>query len=208
LQDYYAWEWGDALFVVLDPYWFTPASKSNSDLWNQTLGIAQYQWLKTTLENSHTTWKFIFIHQLISGVDQNGRAGVSVAGLYEWGGNNADGSYGFDAHRPGWGMPIHQLLVANNVTAVFHGHDHLFVKQELDGIIYQEIPQPGAARANDTSSAIEYGYLTGDVLGSPGHLRVTVAPDKVTVEYVRSYLPQDEKPNQQNGQVDYSYTIK
>ena len=23
LQDYYAWEWGDALFVVLDPFWFT-----------------------------------------------------------------------------------------------------------------------------------------------------------------------------------------
>jgi hypothetical protein len=26
LQDYYAWEWGDALFVVLDPYWFNHSS--------------------------------------------------------------------------------------------------------------------------------------------------------------------------------------
>jgi hypothetical protein len=207
LQDYYAWEWGDALFVVLDPYWFTPASKSNSDLWKQTLGIAQYQWLKTTLETSHATWKFIFIHQLIGGMDQNGRGGVEVANLYEWGGNNADDSYGFDAHRPGWGMPIHQLLVANHVTAVFHGHDHLFVKEELDGIIYQEVPQPGAARANDISTAAEYGYLTGDVLGSSGHLRVTVAPDKVTIEYVRAYLPQDEKSGQVNGQVSYTYNI-
>jgi hypothetical protein len=208
LQDYYAWEWGDALFVVLDPYWFTPASKGYSDLWNQTLGITQYQWLKTTLENSNARWKFIFIHQLIGGMDQNGRAGVSVAGLYEWGGNNADGSYGFDTHRPGWEMPIHQLLVANHVTAVFHGHDHLFVKEELDGIIYQEVPQPGATRANDTSSAAEYGYLTGDVLGSPGHVRVTVTPEQVTVEYVRAYLPQDEKSGQVNGQVDFSYVIK
>jgi hypothetical protein len=99
-------------------------------------------------------------------------------------------------------MPIHQLLVANHANAVFHGHDHLFVHQELDGIIYQEIPQPGSARADSTDSAADYGYLSGDILGGPGHLRVTVSPEQVTVDYVRSYL--DEK----NGQVDYSYTIK
>ena len=75
-------------------------------------------------------------------------------------------------------MPIHQLLVANHVTAVFHGHDHLFVKQELDGIIYQEVPQPSAARANATDSAAEYGYVQRRFLGSPGHLRVTVSPDR------------------------------
>jgi hypothetical protein len=53
----------------------------------------------------------------------------------------------------------------------------------------------------------EYGYLTGDVLGSSGHLLVTVEPGKVTVDYVRAYLPQDEKPGQQNGQVDFTYVI-
>jgi hypothetical protein len=209
LQDYYAWEWGDALFIVLDPYWFTPASQGNAaDLWNPTLGEAQYQWLKTTLQESQARWKFVFIHQLIGGADKNGRGGVEVADLYEWGGNNADGSYGFDEHRSGWGVPIHQLLLANHVTAVFHGHDHLFVKQELDGIIYQEVPQPGASRSNATNSAAEYGYLGGVVLGSSGHLRVTVRPDGVTVDYVRTYLPEDENASQQNGQVDYSYTIK
>jgi hypothetical protein len=124
------------------------------------------------------------------------------------GGNNADGSYGFDAQRPGWGVPIHQLLVQNHVTAVFHGHDHLFVKQELDGIIYQEVPQPSAARANATNTAAEYGYTSGDILGSSGHLRLTVTPNGVTVDYVRSYLPQDENSNQKNGMAGYSYIIK
>lgn len=208
LLDYYAWTWGDALFIVLDPYWFTPPINGTTDQWNQTLGETQYGWLKTTLENSHSTWKFVFIHQLIGGTDQNGRGGVSVAGLYEWGGNNADGTYGFDTHRPGWDMPIHQLLVTNHVTAVFHGHDHLFAKEELDGIIYQDVPQPGSARANDTSKAVEYGYLTGEVIGSPGYIRVTVAPSEVTVDYVRTYLPENEQPGQVNGQVDYSYTVK
>jgi hypothetical protein len=41
-------------------------------------------------------------------------------------------------------MPIHQLLVRNKVAAVFHGHDHLFAKQDLDGIVYQEVPQPSS----------------------------------------------------------------
>ncbi len=208
LQDYYAWEWGNALFVVLDPYWFTPPQRgATTDQWNATLGEEQYQWLKSTLENSNAKWKFIFIHQLIGGVDKNARGGIEIADLYEWGGNNTDGSYGFDTQRIGWGMPIHQLLVANHVTAVFHGHDHLFAKEELDGIVYQEVPQPGASRASDTSSATEYGYLSGDILGSPGYLRVTVLPDQVNVDYVRSYLPKDEKAGQQNGQVVYSYSI-
>jgi predicted phosphodiesterase len=207
LQDYYAWTWGDALFVILDPYWFTPATKGNaSDLWNPTLGETQYRWLKNTLETSNAKWKFIFIHQLVGGADKDGRGGVEVANLYEWGGKNADSSYGFDEHRPGWGVPIHQLLVANHVNAVFHGHDHLFVQQELDGIIYQEVPQPGSAQPNNTDSAAQYGYVRGTILGGPGHMRVAVSPEQVTVDYVRSYV--DEKPDQQNGQVDFSYTIK
>jgi len=201
LQNYYAWEWGDALFIVLDPYWYTksaPSKDQAADLWNPTLGNAQYQWLKSTLENYNAKWKFVFIHQLVSGYDKNGRGGVEVAPFYEWGGQNPDGSDGFAANRPGWDMPIHQLLVANHVNAVFHGHDHLFVKQELDGIIYQECPQPGNARPGNTDSAAEYGYLSGNVLGGPGHIRVTVSPNGVTVDYVRT----------EGGQVDYNYTIQ
>jgi hypothetical protein len=104
-------------------------------------------------------------------------------------------------------MPIHQLLVQNKVNAVFHGHDHLFVKQDLDGIVYQEVPQPSTARYDVTSNAKEYGYVSGDVLGGPGHLRVTVSPSNVKVEYVRAYLPKDENAQRGNGQVDYTYLI-
>jgi hypothetical protein len=97
--------------------------------------------------------------------------------------------------------------VANRVTAVFHGHDHLFAKQELDGIIYQEVPQPSTAHDNNTSNAAPYGNLTGNILGSSGHLRITVSSDQVTVEYVRAYLLKDEKQGQQNGQADVKYAI-
>jgi hypothetical protein len=204
---YYAWSWGDALFIVLDPYWYTTQKPQSADLnnnWNWTLGKAQYDWLKNTLETSSATYKFVFTHHLVGGSSE-GRGGIEFASLFEWGGNAADGSYGFDEQRPGWGKPIHQLLVDNHVSAVFHGHDHVFVKQDLDGIVYQEVPQPSNAEYNKTSLAADYGYTHGDVLGSSGHLRVIVSPEQVTVEYVRAYLPDS---GQVNGRVDYSYTIK
>jgi hypothetical protein len=161
----------------------------------------QYQWLKTTLEASNTKWKFVFIHQLIGGADKNGRGGIEVANYYEWGGKNADGSYGFIEQRPGWGVPIHQLLIDNSVTAVFHGHDHLFVKQELDGIIYQEVPQPAASGSGGTNSAAEYGYLSGDILGGSGHMRVSVSSIGVTVDFIRSVIGKSDE-------LAFSYTIK
>ena len=49
-------------------------------------------------------------------------------------------SYDFDEHRPGWGVPIHRMLVDNGVNVVFHGHDHVYVKEvHRDGIIDQAV---------------------------------------------------------------------
>jgi hypothetical protein len=207
---YYAWTWGDALFIVLDPFWYTTTKPQPADLnnnWNWTLGKSQYDWLKTTLETSQSKFKFIFIHHLVGGNNTDARGGIEAAPYFEWGGKNADGSYGFDEHCPGWGEPIHQMLVDHHVSAVFHGHDHVYVQQELDGIVYQEVPQPSIARYDNTGLAAQYGYFSGQVLSSSGHIRVTVTPDQVIVEYVRAYLPKDENQRQQNGMVAAKYTI-
>jgi hypothetical protein len=207
-EDYYAWEWGDALFIVLDPYWYTTTKPGGkTDGWGWTLGDVQYQWLKKTLEQSNVSYKFVFAHHLVGGSDTQGRGGTEYASLYEWGGKNPDGSWGFDQHRPGWGTPIHQLLVKNNVTAFFHGHDHFFAKQELDGVIYQEVPQPATMSSLQASPGDEYGYVNGDMLGSPGHLRITVSPELVRVDYVHSSLSGDKRSDLNNGVVAYSYTI-
>lgn len=206
-QDYYAWEWGDALFVVLDPYWYTTTKPGGkTDGWGWTLGETQYQWLKQTLETSPAPYKFVFAHHLVGG-DPQGRGGTEFASLYEWGGNNPDGSYGFDQYRPGWGVPVHQLLVDNHVTAFFHGHDHFFAKQELDGITYQEVPQPATSSSPKDSPGAEYGYTSGVMLGSPGHLRITVSPGSALVEYIGSALPGDNNSAVKNGAVAYSYSL-
>lgn len=206
-EDYYAWEWGNALFVVLDPYWFTTGRGQRDDPWSRTLGAQQYQWLKRTLEESRASFKFVFIHYLLGGKDQTSRGGVAIAKNFEWGGQNTEGVFEFPQKRPSWEMPIHDLLVKNHVSAVFHGHDHLFAKEELDGMVYQLVPQPGTQQYDNVRSAEEYGYIHGDVLGSPGHLRVTVAGNTATVEYIRAALPEDGRQGRHNGEIAYSYIL-
>jgi hypothetical protein len=214
-EDYYAWEWGDALFVVLDPYWYTmtcPFAKTtdSGDNWRWTLGYKQYAWLRETLNHSTARFKFVFAHQITGGGDTYGRGGTQAAdhaiggrGSFEWGGDDLDGTYAFDQQRPCWGLPLHNVLAAGGVTIFFHGHDHVFVRQELDGIVYQECPQ-----ANDPCYGMGNYHtalydLAGDPVSNSGHLRVTVDADRVTVDYVRAWLPGDGS----NGEVSYSYTI-
>ncbi len=206
LQDYYAWEWGDALFVVLDPFSYSIRQRGSRAGWDWSLGKEQYEWLGHTLTRSRARFKFVFTHNLLSG-DRAARGGVEVAAFNEWGGKNADGSDGFKEHRPGWDVPVHQLLVRNHVAAVFKAHDNFFARQELDGMVYQMIPQPSFA-GNDRIRDLEaYGYKQGTFLGNSGHVRVTVAPDKVTVDYVRSRVPSDETEQHKNREVTCHYTI-
>jgi len=85
---------------------------------------------------------------------------------------------------------------------VFHGHDHFFGKQELDGIVYLECPQPV-----DSTYSMGYKnqgkYKYGDFIENSGFVQVKVNPQSVTVNYIRSYLPGDGI----NGELAYSLEI-
>ncbi|MBT5613140.1 MAG: metallophosphoesterase family protein [Lentisphaerae bacterium] len=218
LRDYYSWTWGDALFVVLDPYWHSPVPVDNKagpgkregkqrgrkgqrDLWDVTIGDAQYRWLTDVLTRSRARFKFVFAHHVLG----TGRGGIEMAGLYEWGGKDRRGVDLFAQKRPGWELPIHDLMVNNGVTIFFQGHDHLFARQELDGITYQSVANP----ADDTYTAFNAdAYRSGDVLPNSGHLRVTVSPQEVRVDYVRAFLPDDETEGRKNGAVAFRYAIE
>jgi hypothetical protein len=204
---WYAWHWGPALFIVLDPYWDTK-TKSSTDAWVHTLGEPQYRWLEQTLAASTARFKFVFIHNLVGGLDGQMRGGVEAAPYFEWGGRNLDGTYVLAQKRPSWSLPIHQLLVKYGVTAVFHGHDHLYAKQELDGIVYLEVPQPSARNySNGPNLARQFHYTSGTILSSSGHIRVTVSPSQVTAQYVRAWLPEQETTERKNGQVDDTWVV-
>lgn len=191
LQSRYAFQWGDALFVVLEPYWSGQKGRA-AERWQLTLGTAQQAWLRQTLESSSAKHKFIFIHQLAGGIDRHGRGGMEGVPFGEWGGQDADGQPGFAQRRPGWPEPIHALLVRTGVTAVFHGHDHLYASQMLDGVAYVEVPQPAHPGGDRRDPGGEYGYRQGTVLGASGHLRVSVEPGRVVAELIDGTSPQPQ----------------
>ena len=212
-ENYYAWEWGDALFVVIDPFEYTPTltytpaageggdeTSIIKDQWIWTLGAEQFNWLRETLENSDAAFKFMFSHNMVGGIPRAiigvdagyVRGGAEAAQYFEWGGKSANGTYAFNDYRDAavFGTkPIHQLMVENNVSAYFHGHDHQYVYELRDGIVYQEVPSPSWDTSGFGGIYIEGehdGYSTIEQLPSAGHLRITVGPEQATVEYVRS----------------------
>ncbi|GBL29881.1 hypothetical protein EMGBS10_10310 [Opitutia bacterium] len=217
LKSYCAFTWGDALFVLLDNYWHSPAlvdsgfgakaketkgdDKKNRDWWGITIGDAQYQWLKRTLETSKAKHKFVFAHHVLG----SGRGGVDEADLYEWGGQGKKGEGTFKEKRPGWELPIHQLMAKHKVSIFFQGHDHLYCQQEKDGVIYQELPMPSD---HGYIAYNEDRYQSGKKLPSAGYLRVTVTPQQAKVEYVRCFLPKDETKETKHGMIAHAYEVK
>lgn len=209
LRNYFAWTWGDALFVTIDPYWGSTVAVDNvfqgttkrSDQWDITLGDAQYWWLRDVLERSTARWKFVFAHH----VNGTGRGGAMIAPRYEWGGSNARGVWEFDQRRPGWGQTIHQVMVANRVSVFFQGHDHLYAREVLDGVIYQTVPEP----ADPTATLWNDDAYPGAVIHpNSGYLRVQVGSESVRVEYVKSFLAQDEAPPVRvHGMVAHAYEL-
>ncbi len=127
--NYYTFTHGNIQFIILDPYAYSKQSVGKGGGWATTLGKTQYDWLKNTLANSKADFKFVFIHNLTRGIGKDSRGGAEAADFYEWSGKNENGIYEFSKMRPGWDMPIHDLLVKYGVNVVFHGHDHFYAKQ-------------------------------------------------------------------------------
>lgn len=202
-ENYYAYTWGDALFVVLDVYRDCDVNEKPKN-WEWTLGKDQYDWFRKTLETSKAPLKFVFAHHNRG----QGRGGIEPGRGYEWGGygNNGNGAWEFDQMRPGWGKPIHQLMADNGVQVFFQGHDHLFAWEKMDGVVYQEVPMP-----SDTS--YEIGVLanadayTDVTLDGSGHLRIAVENGCAQVDYVSAYLPKDTLGVQKNRAVRFSYKV-
>ena len=227
-RDYYAWTWGDALFVTLDPYWHSknpvdnvagvddPSAAKNggkgnkggvagggngktTDLWSIGIGDEQYTWLKKTLETSTAKYKFVFAHHVMG----TGRGAIEVSTNYEWGGADPKGKSTFAQERPNWELPIHDLMVKNKVSIFFQGHDHIFCTQERDGLIYQAMPNP----ADDTFSMFnEDAYQSGVKAANSGHVRVTVSPAQAKVEYFLSARSIDS--SRKNMSLAHSYIVK
>ena len=95
-------------------------------------------------------------------------------------------------------------MVENGVTIFFQGHDHIWVRLELDGIIYQTLSEPADSKYTLYNAD---AYQSGVKFSNTGYTRVTVSPDGVRVDYVRIFLPKNEKNGHVNGEVAYTYFV-
>ena len=123
---WYAWEWGDALFVGLDPFW----NSRGGGPWGRTLGREQYDWLKETLESSNATFKFVFLHHLVGGLDNpfgGSRGGHIYAEYFEWGGRTP-----FDIEN--WSGPARALRAVGTAHKLHRigNNEYLMMKRRLD----------------------------------------------------------------------------
>ncbi len=183
--DYFAFTWGDALFVVLNVMSYTPqghylsGDTGAADDW--TLGEEQLFWLEQTLKNSGSRWKLLFIHHVVGG-----KAGDAA--------NSAYGRGGGQAALVGEQAVVHGLMQQYGVQALFYGHDHVFFDMVVDGIHYS---LPGSAGAPWKFHSAETGYPAGEYWTDSGYARARVRPDRIEVEFVNT-----------NDQIVYGYTIE
>jgi len=181
ITNFYAWMWGNSLFVALDPYWYTTTTINRSP-WQYTLGKTQYDWLNSVLP-SPATLKYIFIHHYTGGLfgtsmGFHGGGDESFATYFEWGGYDPlSGAYAFAENRPGWDNgPVHDVCVRNHVSVIFRGHDHLYHVGVKDGVVYNTVPRTSEAVHKTADLAerwAEKGYFD-NVLAVSGHLEVNV----------------------------------
>jgi 3',5'-cyclic AMP phosphodiesterase CpdA len=182
-EDYYAFTWGDALFIVLNVMTYTPTEHllgtdpGVPDDW--TLGEPQLAFLRETLEAATSKWRFVLIHHAVGGAAGN------LA-------NAAYGRGGGQAARVGEQAIVHELMLEHDVRIFFYGHDHVFTDIVVDDIHYT---LPGSAGAPWKFTTAETGYA--EYWPDSGHGRVQVSPDAVSVEFIAL-----------GGEVIYSYSIE
>ena len=168
--DYYAFTWGDALFIVLNVMTYTPtchllgSGSGVADDW--TLGATQLAWLDQTLAQATSKWRFLFIHHTVGGAAGNAD-------------DTAYGRGGGQAAHVGEQATIHAMMLQYGVQVFFYAHDHVFTDMVVDGIHYL---LPGSAGAPWKFDSSETGYT--HYWPDSGYARVSVAPDRAEVDLV------------------------
>jgi hypothetical protein len=172
-EDFYAFDWGPALFVILNVQSYTtpsggrPTPRDDVTLVEDwTLGPTQMAWFERTLEGADHPFKFVCIHHAVGG---NG--GSRRETLYGRGGPRA-----WDV---GEQREVHALMGEHGVQVFFYGHDHVFVDEIVDGIHYT---LPGSCGAPWKFGREITGY--DRFWPDSGHARLEVQPDRATVAFI------------------------
>jgi hypothetical protein len=174
-EDYYAFSWGDVLYVMLNIQTYSkPSNPANlpslmsdvNEITEWTLGETQMKWFEATLKNATERFRFVCIHH-----PAGGNAGDAL--------NTNYGRGGARAWNTGEQLKIHELLKKHKVQIFFYGHDHVFVDDIVDGIHYA---LPGSCGAPWKFTKEETGYER--FWPDSGHATLEVTAEKATVTFI------------------------
>jgi hypothetical protein len=174
-EDYYAFSWGDVLYVMLNIQTYSkpsnparlPSLMSDvNEITEWTLGEKQMAWFESTLSKATERFRFVCIHHPAAG-----NAGDAL--------NTNYGRGGARAWNLGEQAKIHALMKKHKVQIFFYGHDHVFVDDLVDGIHYA---LPGSCGAPWKFTKEETGYER--FWPDSGHGTLEVTPEKATVTFI------------------------
>jgi len=143
-----------------------------------------------------------------------------------------------------WPKPIHQLLVdtkdPTGATIFFQAHDHTFARETVDGVVYQSVANPADnsywsyncsayAPPSIPSFPTEFSKTTGGsygvydstksvILPGAGYIHVTVSPQLLKLQYIRTYRSvdllldankalYDSLAGKANGEAAFTYSL-
>jgi len=175
MEDYYAFSWGDALYVILNIQTYSKPSNPKelpslmedvNQITEWTLGEKQMAWFERTLRQATERFRFVCMHHAAGG-----NAGDAANTLY--------GRGGARAWNTGEQARIHALMKKYHVQIFFYGHDHVFVDDVVDGIHYA---LPGSCGAPWKFTREQTGYER--FWPDSGHAQLDVTPRKATVSFI------------------------
>ncbi|RMF71046.1 MAG: hypothetical protein D6744_18550, partial [Planctomycetota bacterium] len=210
LENYFAWTWGDALFVVLDVHRYTnPGGSTPAAPEEWTLGPTQMAWLEKTLRNSTARWKIVVTHHLVGGWRWDGGGHTQETKYYY-------GRGGAKYARVGEQARITDLMNETGARLLLYGHDHVFAHQQSDNVDFvccgrvsylnpEWFDRPGWREAyGDAAARDPY-----DFYAALGYVRLTISPNSIDLAYVCSGRDgaSGENVDSQPGEVVYQRTF-
>ncbi|MCP4592122.1 MAG: hypothetical protein GY842_15415 [bacterium] len=189
LQNFYAWTWGDALFIVLDPHRYTKVGLTRvpTDPSDWTLGPTQMIWLQNVLAASAARWKFVLSHHQVGGFVKSGFGKAYGRG---------SAVEARDPEREQYA--VQQLMEQHGVQFFVYGHDHAFCDSVERGVHYLQCGRPTNVSSWYTTTP-EMRDSYGDLLiqgqdkewiralyNVVGYTQFHVTPDSVTMKWIRT----------------------
>jgi len=148
-KTYATWEHGDAVYICIDPYMYTEQyPQDNGENCTFTLGAVQQAWFANIMATTTKKWKYIIAHQHLGGEN----AVTGTTGCY---GKGSSGTFDKGQNL----TEIYPYITDPKHTIMFLGHDHLYMIDKYEDLLFVRVPTYGNQGGGQTTwNQNQYGY--------------------------------------------------